>query len=78
MEEICRTIEQKGEFVHQAAIDALTNIALRNNVSQCNSFCEGELCGLLKHELEAGVRVHLIRLLGHLSGSTRVARRAGR
>jgi hypothetical protein len=73
IEEICRTIERKGEFVHQAAIDALTNIALRHNVSQLNAFCEAELCGLLKPELDAGVRVHLIRLLGHLTASSRVA-----
>lgn len=40
VEEICRTIEQKGEFIHEVAIDALTNIALRHNVSQLNSWCE--------------------------------------
>jgi hypothetical protein len=40
IEEICRTIEEKGAFVHEAAIDALTNIALRHSVSQLNSFCE--------------------------------------
>jgi hypothetical protein len=73
IEEICRTIERKGAFVHETAIDALTNIALRHNVSQLNSFCEGELCGLLKPELDAGVCFHLIRLLGHFTGSSRVA-----
>jgi len=73
IEEICRTIEQKGEFIHEAAIDAVTNIALRHNVLQLNSLCEARLCGLLKPELDAGVRFHLIRLLGHFTGVTRVA-----
>jgi|CZKY01.1.fsa_nt_gi HEAT repeat protein len=73
IEEICRTIEQKGEFIYEVAIDALTNIALRHNVSQLNSWCEARLCGLLQPELDAGVRFHLIRLLGHFTGSTRVA-----
>ena len=73
IEEICRTIERKGEFVHEAAIDAITKIASRHNVSQLNSFCEGELCGLLKPELDAGVCFHLIRLLGHFTGARRVA-----
>ena len=30
IEEICRTIEEKGEFIYEVAIDAVTNIALRN------------------------------------------------
>ena len=71
--EICQTIEQKGEFIHEAAIDALTNIALRHNVSQLNPRCEATLCGLLTPELDAGVRFHLIRLLGHFTGLARVA-----
>jgi len=73
IEEICRTIEEKGAFVHEAAIDALTNIALRHSVSQLNSFCEAALCGLLKPELDAVVSFHLLRLLGHFTGSSRVA-----
>lgn len=73
IEEICRAIEQKGDFIHEAAIDALTNIALRHNVSQLNADCEARLCGLLKAELDTGVRFHLIRLLGHFSASTSVA-----
>ena len=75
MEEICRTIERKGEFIHEAAIDALTNIALRHNVSQLNASCEATLCGLLRPELDAGVRFHLIRLLGHFTASPSVALR---
>ena len=71
--EICRTIEQKGEFIHEAAIDALTNIALRHNVSQLNPRYEATLCGLLTPDLDAGVRFHLIRLLGHFTGVARVA-----
>ena len=73
IEEICRTIEEKGAFVHEAAIDALTNIALRHSVSQLNSFCEAALCGLLKPELDAVVCFHLLRLLGHFTGSSRIA-----
>jgi len=73
IEEICRTIEQKGAPVHEVAIDAITKIASRHKVSQLNPFCEAELCGLLKPELDAGVCFHLIRLLGHFTGSSRVA-----
>jgi hypothetical protein len=73
MEEICRTVERKGKYAYEAAIDALTNIALRHRVSQLNSFCEGVVCGLLKPELDAGLRFHLIRLLGHFTASIPVA-----
>ena len=73
IEEICRTIEQKGECIYEVAIDAVTNIALRNNVSQLNPLCEATLCGLLSPQLDAGVRFHLIRLLGHFTGLPRVA-----
>jgi hypothetical protein len=73
IEEICRVIEQKGEFIYEVAIDAVTNIALRHNVSQLNAMCEARLCGLLTPELDAGVRFHLIRLLGHFTSVTRVA-----
>jgi HEAT repeat protein len=73
IEEICRTIGQKGDFIYEVAIDAVTNIALRHNVSQLNPLCEATLCGLLTPQLNAGVRFHLIRLLGHFTGSPRVA-----
>jgi hypothetical protein len=72
--EICRAIEQRGEFIHEAAIDAVTNIALRHNVSQLDPRCEARLCGLLQPGLDAGVRFHLIRLLGHFTAGPRVAR----
>jgi len=54
IDEICRTIEKKGEFIYQVAIDALTNIALRHKLSQLTSWCEGTLWGLLKPELGCG------------------------
>jgi hypothetical protein len=73
IEEICRTIEEQGEFIQEAAIDAVTNITQRANVSQLNPFCEGTLCGLLKPKMEAGPCYQLIQLLGHFTGSTRVA-----
>jgi HEAT repeat protein len=73
IEEICQTMKQKGEFVQEIAIDALTKLVLRHNVSQLNSFCEAELCRLLSPKLDARVRFHLIRLLGHFTGSHRVA-----
>jgi hypothetical protein len=73
IEEICRTIEQKGASVHEVAIDAITKIATRHNVSQLNPFCEAALCGLLKPDLEAGLRFHLLRLLGHFTRSSPVA-----
>jgi hypothetical protein len=73
IEEICRTIERKGEFVYEVAVDAITNIASRHNVSQLNPFCEAALCGLLKPDLEPGLRFHLIRLLGHFTRSSPVA-----
>jgi HEAT repeat protein len=73
IEEICQTIEQKGDFIHEVAIDAVTNIALRHNVSQLNPRCEATLCGLLTPELDPGLRFHLVRLLGHFTGLARVA-----
>jgi hypothetical protein len=73
IEEICRTIERKGAPVYEVAIDAITKIALRHKVSLLNPFCEGGLCGLLKPGLAAGVCFRLIRLLGHFTGSSRVA-----
>ena len=73
IDEICRTIERKGSLVYRCAIDAITNIAVRHNVSQLNSYCAGVLCGLLKPELEDGLPFHLIRLLGHFAGAPRIA-----
>jgi hypothetical protein len=73
IEEICRIIEKKGEFIYEGAIDALINITARHKVSQLNSFCETVLCSLLKPELEPGVCFHLIRLLGHFTASDRIA-----
>jgi len=73
IDEICRTIERKGTGVYRAGIDAITNVAVRHNVSQLNSYCEDTLCGMLKPELEDGLPFHLIRLLGHFTGTSRVA-----
>jgi hypothetical protein len=73
IEEICRTIERKGASVYEVAIDAITRIVARHQVSELNPICEAELCGLLQPELDAGVCFHLIRLLGHFTGSIRVA-----
>jgi HEAT repeat protein len=72
-EEICRTMACKGGFVQEAGIDALTNLALRHQVSDLNPFCEDLLCSLLHPELDAGVRFHLIRLLGHFTAASRMA-----
>jgi HEAT repeat protein len=73
IEEICRVIENKGEFIYEAAIDALINITRRNHVSQMNPACEAQLCRLLRPELDAGVCFHLIRLLGHFTACSRIA-----
>ena len=73
MEEVCRVMEKKGEFIYEVAVDALLNITRRNQVSQLNPFCEAQLCGLLKPEMDAGVCFHLIRLLGHFTASRNIA-----
>jgi hypothetical protein len=73
IEEICRAMAQRGSSVWEVSIDAITKIASRHNVSQLNAFCEQELCGLLKPELDAGVCFHLLRVLRHFTASTRVA-----
>ena len=73
IEEICRTIQKRGELIHDVAIDAVQNIASRRNVTKLNEFCEGTLCGLLTPNLDRSLRSHLLDLLGHFTESSRVA-----
>ena len=73
VKEICRTIVARGAEVYQPAIDGLTRISSRHRLIRLNQECEETLCTLLNARLDAQLRFHLIRLLGHFATSERVA-----
>ncbi len=73
IDEICRTVDRKGAGVHEAAVDAMTKVALRHNMARLEPGSEGTLCALLSPEVNASVRVQLIRLLGHFTATSRIA-----
>lgn len=73
MDEVCAVLTSKGSTVYKAAIDALSRITARHKATVLPSSSEQTLCRLLTTDLDADVRYHLIRLLGHFARSLPVA-----
>jgi hypothetical protein len=73
LDEICAVIESKGPSVYAVAVDAASRIVARHSIAVLDPAAETLFCELLAGTADLTLRFHLLRLLGHFTGSSRVA-----